>query len=208
MSSGKSRQLTDDEPPAAALTRALDQSEHVKTLVEECAEDLSSVNTALTQELASTAPPPRVAVAIEKSGVVESKIQDASEQLAVVNEALKAEVKERHVLEDRLTALTAQSEADRHASFHDPLTGLPNRALFNDRLEHGLAQATRHGWIMAVMFLDLDNFKTINDQSIGIAMSSKHGTDIEQSQFSHPRTFRTVPAPCLEKRTIDLPPER
>jgi diguanylate cyclase (GGDEF)-like protein len=46
---------------------------------------------------------------------------------------------------------------------HDQLTGLPNRLLFKDRLEHGIAQAKRHQWILAVMFLDLDNFKTIND---------------------------------------------
>jgi diguanylate cyclase (GGDEF)-like protein len=46
---------------------------------------------------------------------------------------------------------------------HDALTGLPNRVLFNDRLEHGMAQAKRHGWTLAVMFLDLDKFKTIND---------------------------------------------
>jgi diguanylate cyclase (GGDEF)-like protein len=35
--------------------------------------------------------------------------------------------------------------------------------LFNDRLEHGLAQAQRHGWTLAVMFVDLDDFKNIND---------------------------------------------
>ncbi len=145
------------------LTKALDQSERVKNIVEECAEDLSSVNGALTQELAGSAPPPRVALAIEKSGVVEGKVQDASERLAIVNEALKAEVGERHALEERLAVLTEQSDADRHAAFHDPLTGLPNRALFDDHFQHGLAQAKRHGWTLAVMFVDLDNFKSIND---------------------------------------------
>ena len=40
---------------------------------------------------------------------------------------------------------------------------MPNRALFYDRLEHGLAQARRHSWNLAVMFIDLDNFKNIND---------------------------------------------
>lgn len=43
------------------------------------------------------------------------------------------------------------------------LTRLPNRALFDDRLNHGLAQAVRHGWGLAVMFIDLNKFKRIND---------------------------------------------
>jgi two-component system CheB/CheR fusion protein len=46
---------------------------------------------------------------------------------------------------------------------HDDLTGLPNRALFNDRLKQSLARATRSNENMAVMFMDLDNFKVIND---------------------------------------------
>ncbi|GAC1309531.1 MAG: hypothetical protein NVSMB10_16650 [Steroidobacteraceae bacterium] len=159
----KTRQLIDDVAPAASLTKALDQSQRVKTIVEQCAEDLSLVNTALTQELASAAPPPRVTIAIEKSTVVEGKVQKASEQLAVVNEALELEVRERRALENRVAVLTEQSEEDKHASLHDSLTGLPNRALFNDRLQHGLAQAGRHGWTLAIMFLDLNNFKSVND---------------------------------------------
>ena len=46
---------------------------------------------------------------------------------------------------------------------NDPLTGLPNRALFHDRLEQGLGMARRHQQSMAVLFLDLDHFKEIND---------------------------------------------
>ena len=46
---------------------------------------------------------------------------------------------------------------------HDPLTGLPNRALFRDRLGQALAQARRRGGQMALLFLDLDGFKGIND---------------------------------------------
>jgi diguanylate cyclase (GGDEF)-like protein len=149
--------------PTKSLTKVLGQSEHVKGLVEEAAEELSSINEVLKQELEEQEPLPGVEDALEKSEAVEEKVNDASEKLAVVNQALEDEVKDRSVLEEQLAATARQGVADRHASLHDPLTGLPNRALFNDRLEHGMAQAKRHGWALAVMFLDLDGFKAIND---------------------------------------------
>ena len=51
----------------------------------------------------------------------------------------------------------------RHQAFHDPLTGLPNRAFFMDTLTRVLARARRSGETAAVLFLDLDRFKIIND---------------------------------------------
>jgi two-component system, cell cycle response regulator len=48
-------------------------------------------------------------------------------------------------------------------TLHDSTTGLPNRDLFDDRLTHAIALAKRHTWMLAVMFLDLDRFKCIND---------------------------------------------
>jgi len=54
-------------------------------------------------------------------------------------------------------------EEIRHRAIHDPLTDLPNKVLFMDRLQHALASAPRIGRRLAVMFLDLDQFKVIND---------------------------------------------
>jgi len=64
-----------------------------------------------------------------------------------------------HDVTDR-TELEAQL---RHQAFHDPLTGLANRALFADRVEHSLTRRRRGREMPAVLFLDLDDFKTVND---------------------------------------------
>ncbi|HDK38002.1 MAG TPA: diguanylate cyclase, partial [Thiolapillus brandeum] len=50
-----------------------------------------------------------------------------------------------------------------HLAHHDPLTKLPNRLLLKDRLDHALEMAKRHDQVLACLFLDLDNFKQIND---------------------------------------------
>ena len=68
------------------------------------------------------------------------------------------DISERKALQAELT----------HQAFHDTLTGLANRALFLDRVTHALALARRHSRTIAVIFLDLDNFKTVND-SLGHA---------------------------------------
>ena len=64
-----------------------------------------------------------------------------------------ADALERQATEDRI----------RHSALHDPLTGLPNRVLFLDRLDQALARLRRNESMCAILFLDLDHFKLVND---------------------------------------------
>jgi diguanylate cyclase (GGDEF)-like protein/PAS domain S-box-containing protein len=68
------------------------------------------------------------------------------------------DISERKAFEEQLT----------HQAFHDPVTGLANRALFAERVRHAIARTRREHQSVAVVFLDLDDFKTIND-SLGHA---------------------------------------
>lgn len=99
------------------------------------------------------------------------QLKEARNALSAANEALEREVAERtaelkqanerlrHDLEERKRT----ERAMRHMAHHDALTDLPNRTLFRDRLTHAMAQADRYQQKLAVMFLDLDRFKAIND---------------------------------------------
>jgi diguanylate cyclase (GGDEF)-like protein len=136
--------------PGNFLTQVLGQSEHILELMEQTGEELSLVDTGLTS-------------ALDKNEAITRKLQDASKRLTAVNQALQVEIRNRTMVDHQLAAAVEQEEGSRRAALHDQLTGLPNRALFKDRLEHGIAQAKRHRRILAVMFLDLDNFKSIND---------------------------------------------
>jgi diguanylate cyclase (GGDEF)-like protein/PAS domain S-box-containing protein len=92
---------------------------------------------------------------------------------------LQFEVRHTHLLHDEFVhgvVLNARDVSERkafedqlaHQAFHDPVTGLANRALFADRVQHSLRSTLRNGALVGVMFVDLDDFKTVND-SLGHA---------------------------------------
>ena len=81
------------------------------------------------------------------------RITRQTDEIEVHARALEASHRQRDALETDL----------RHLAFHDELTGLANRALLHDRVEHALASAPRSGRSVALCFGDLDGFKTVND---------------------------------------------
>lgn len=66
------------------------------------------------------------------------------------------------VFSDITRARESQNQLD-HLAHHDPLTALPNRLLYHDRLRHAMTRAQRDGQQLAVLFIDLDRFKNVND---------------------------------------------
>jgi diguanylate cyclase (GGDEF)-like protein len=84
---------------------------------------------------------------------LERRVQARTADLEVINQTLKQEVLERQNAEQRI----------QHMAYHDALTGLPNRLLLQDRVAQALMRSERHGVRHAVVFIDLDNFKNIND---------------------------------------------
>jgi diguanylate cyclase (GGDEF)-like protein/PAS domain S-box-containing protein len=82
--------------------------------------------------------------------VAENRFADPEVEGLILN---MRDITERKAFEDEL----------RHQAFHDSLTGLANRALYEDRLQHALARNLRASHSLAVLFLDLDDFKTVND---------------------------------------------
>lgn len=93
---------------------------------------------------------------------LENQVASRTEQLILMNQELQQEMEERRRIEEDL----------KYLAHHDALTDLPNRLLLEDRLKHAINRAQRSHGQLAVMFLDLDHFKHIND-SLGHALGDE-----------------------------------
>jgi diguanylate cyclase (GGDEF)-like protein len=171
-------------PDAPSLEKALEKSEDVKEKMVDCVAELSIVNEAVKQEMAAGILTREGRKALAQSESVEEKVQECADELHEVNQVLAEGISgqneinrelrkmgrklaaTQHMLSHAQDVLAVAEEAAEQAvqrTFRDFVTGIPNRELFNDRLEQAIALAQRNGWILAVMFIDLDRFKAIND---------------------------------------------
>ena len=187
------------------LDAALDQSNDVKAEVEACAEDLGSANDLAKAQIADGATTLPAAQALRDGLAVELRVQGCADDLQQVTDNLAHGVEEVKAVEqalDRSRAALAESEAALAASrnaeriasqlaMQDQKTGLPNRTLFDDRLAQAIASAERHGWMLAVMFLDLDRFKLVND-TYGHAAGDSVLTVVAERLIRHVRDEDTV----------------
>lgn len=98
----------------------------------------------------------RINTHLELSGLrkeLDSRISERTQELVVVNDTLRQEIEERKRVENQV----------RYIATHDSLTDLPNRIMLMDRLKQLISTAKRYDEMIALMFLDLDHFKLIND---------------------------------------------
>ncbi|WP_370084498.1 putative bifunctional diguanylate cyclase/phosphodiesterase [Streptacidiphilus sp. MAP12-16] len=119
-------------------------------------------------------------VRVDRSVIeVEVRFSDLREEITVSGLVLTLrDVTEQRNLERELT----------HRAFHDSLTGLANRVLFQDRVNHALTQSQREGTVVGVLFVDVDDFKVVNDlhgHAVGdellVAVSMRLSTTVRAS---------------------------
>lgn len=113
--------------------------------------------------------------------LAESESSDVVMDDATVNIVTVKDITQQRRNEEQLTEL----------AYHDTLTRLPNRLLFDDRLRQEIARANRDGYKLGILFIDLDRFKPIND-TYGHAMGDKVLQEVAQRLRSELREVDTV----------------
>lgn len=174
----KSKDLKKPVPAKkVTLGRVLNKNKKIKKNVKHAASELTSINEVLNQGIKVSTPVQTIEKAITRNEDVEHKVERAADDLHQVNIELAKQVDERVVIEseladtktdlanarDDLSKSQTKEEETRKITFQDALTGIPNRVLFEEHLDQGLSLAKRHGWGLAVLFIDIDKFKSIND---------------------------------------------
>ncbi|MDR7122997.1 GGDEF domain-containing protein [Rheinheimera soli] len=158
----------------ATLHGVLKKNEEIKIDVGRAAGELASVNDVLKQENASIQ---TMRIALTQNADAEIRVAKAAEDLKRVNVKLANEIAVRIGIESELDTMKADlatvrddllqsqvaGQQAQQLALTDALTGLANRASYEQALDQGLAQAKRQGWGLAVMFIDVDKFKQIND---------------------------------------------
>ncbi|MBA2657978.1 MAG: GGDEF domain-containing protein [Nitrosospira sp.] len=199
-----------DQPPL--LKKALEKNQYVKEKMEDCAIELSTVNETVKKEMAAGMTLQQAKKTLAQNESVEGKVQECAGELHEVNNVLAEQIDDhgklnrdlmetrrklsatKNILSNLRDALTVAYEAAEEAkqrTLRDFATGIPNRELFNDRLEQALGLANRYNWVLAVMFIDLDRFKLINDTH-GHAIGDKVLQIVAQRLDEHVRSEDTV----------------
>ena len=176
-----------------------------KAKAEAAGDDLASANDIVKKSIAEGTTTLSAHKTLATSAKVESKVQECVDDLHEVNETLSkgigdlkrieiALTKSRQALADTEVALATAQEEEKKAqlrALHDSTTGLPNRDLFDDWLAHAISLAARQSWTLAVMFLDLDCFKSINDTH-GHAAGDRVLKEVAKRLLHHSRDEDTV----------------
>jgi diguanylate cyclase (GGDEF)-like protein len=169
---------SDIAPPAdpvpvaetTALDDALVHSQDAKEKVVAVADALGTTNHQVRSLMSKGADVLPAKESLAQNEQIESNVKEVADDLDQVNDALAQGVEHLQAMgealnqtEARLVVSEQDAKAARDRSLHDAATGLPSRALFEDRLTHAISMAERHAWTLAVLFLDLDRFKAVND---------------------------------------------
>ncbi len=157
------------------MENILHENREIKSDVDKSSLDLNAANSLLGFE---ENPSANLLEAIDKHKITEDSVAASGRSLGEVNNRLALQIDSladiRGELVDakfqldeaRMDLIDSRNQTDearRQIALEDPLTGLPNRSAFEQRLELSLSQARRHGWELAVFSIDVDEFKNIND---------------------------------------------